>query len=91
MEIKYSEETKDRIKVELIGEDHTVANAIRKELWENPNVKVSGYKVENPLVSNPILVIETEGKEEPKKALLKSLEGLRKKNKSLLDSIKSLK
>ncbi len=91
MEIKYTGETKDRIKVELIGEDHTVANAIRKELWENPHVKISGYQIENPLVSNPVLVIETEGKEDPKKALFKALEGLRKKNKMLLDSLKQLK
>jgi len=91
MEIKYIQETDNRIKVELIGEDHTVANAIRKELWENSHVKISGYQIENPLVSNPVLIIETESKEDPKKALLKALEGLRKKNKILIDSLKSIK
>lgn len=91
MEIKYTEDTKDRIKVELVGEDHTLANAVRKELWENPHIKISGYQIEHPLVSSPVLVIETDQKEDPKKSLIKALEGLRKKNKILLDSIKQLK
>lgn len=91
MEIKYIEDTKQRVRVELVGEDHTLANAIRKELWENQHIKISGYQVEHPLVSSPVLVIETDGREDPKKALTKALDGLRKKNKMLLDSIKSLK
>lgn len=91
MEIKYIEDSKERITVELIGEDHTLANAIRKELWDNPHIKISGYRVEHPLVSSPVLVIETDGREDPKKALSKALDGLKKKNKALLDLVKTLK
>ena len=79
------------MKIELIGEDHTFANALRKELWNNPNVQLAGYNVEHPLISNPVLVVDTNGKEDPKKALLSAVEGLKKKNLDLISQIKKLK
>lgn len=88
MEVKILESDKNSIKVELIGEDHTFANALRKELWNNPNVKLAGYNVEHPLVSNPVLVVDGDGKQDPKKMLMKAVEDLRKKNLTLIETLK---
>ncbi|MEK6974478.1 MAG: DNA-directed RNA polymerase subunit L [Nanoarchaeota archaeon] len=84
MELKVLEQTKERLKIELIGEDNTLSNALRKELWLDPHIKIAGYNIEHSLVSNPILVIETDGSENPKKALLSAIENIRKRNKDLL-------
>ncbi len=90
MEVKILESDKNSIKIELIGEDHTFANALRKELWNNSNVKLAGYNVEHPVVSNPILVADGDGKQDPKKMLLKAAEDLRKKNLTLIETLKKL-
>lgn len=84
MEIKVIDQSKERLKIEIIGGDHTISNAIRDELWKNSHIKVAGYNLESSLVSNPIMVIETDGSENPKKALLTAIENIKKRNKDLL-------
>ncbi|MBI2670952.1 DNA-directed RNA polymerase subunit L [Candidatus Woesearchaeota archaeon] len=92
MEIKPIEQSKDRLKIEIIGEDHTLSNAIRKELWLDSHVKVAGYNIEHSLVSNPVMLIETDGSENPKKSLQIAIDNLRKRNKELIsDFNKALK
>ncbi len=92
MEIKVLAQSKERLKIEIVGEGHTLSNAIRKELWENPRVKVAGYNIEHNLISNPVMIIETDGNENPKKALSTAIENIRKRNKELLTEFnKSLK
>lgn len=89
MEVKILEETKESIKIELQGEDHTLANVLRRELWNDSHVKIAGYNVDHPLIGNPILVVETDGKEDPKKALLAAVDRIKKKNADFLVKIKS--
>lgn len=91
MEINILSSDKNSLKVEFIGEDHTFANAIRKQLWENPKVKLAGYNIEHPLVGNPVLIIDCDGKEDPKKALLKAAEQMKKKNIELISKLKNVK
>ena len=92
MEIKVLEQSKDTLKIELIGEDHTLSNALTNELWNNPHVKIAGYNIEHSLVSNPVLIIETGGSENPKKALQGAIDSLRKRNKEMIsDFSKALK
>nr|MBA4404735.1 DNA-directed RNA polymerase subunit L [Nanoarchaeum sp.] len=90
MEINVIAVDKNSMKIELIGEDNTFANALRKELWENKAVQIAGYNIEHPLVANPILVINTDGKEDPKKVLLKTAESLKEKNNELIAKFKKL-
>ena len=90
MEIKVIEQAKDKLKIEIVGEDHTLSNAIRKELWENTHIRIAGYNIEHNLVSNPLLVIETDGSENPKKALLTAIDNIRKRNKELLTEFNKL-
>ena len=77
MEINYLEEGKNKIKVEIKGEGHTLCNPLVKELWNDKSVKNVGYHVEHALVSNPILILETNSGS-PKVALKKAIQRLEK-------------
>lgn len=89
MEINILEESKNFLKIEIQGEDHTLANYLRGELWQDKTVKVAGYNIEHPLVSNPILTLETSSGS-PRRALVAAVERLKKKNTALLTKIKGL-
>ena len=88
MEIKVLEKDRGKLKLEVIGEDHTLMNAIRKELWEDKDIEVSGYKIDHLLVGNPVLIVEH--KKDPKKALLYAVERLKKKNKEFKGMVSKL-
>jgi len=90
MEVKILEQAKDFIKVELVGEDHTLANVLRDELNNDSHVKVSGYKRDHPLVGSPVLIVKTDGKEDPRKAIDACVARLKKKNSELLAQIKNI-
>ena len=90
MEVKILEQGKDFVKVELVGEDHTLANALKDELNNDSHVTVSGYKRDHPLVGNPILVVKTDGKEDPIKAISACIVRLKKKNSELLAQVKKI-
>lgn len=90
MEVKILEQGKDFVKVELIGEDHTLANVLKDELNHDSHVTVSGYKIDHPLVGNPILVVKTDGKEDPIKAIIACIVRLKKKNSELLAQFKKI-
>jgi DNA-directed RNA polymerase subunit L len=79
MEIKVLDKEKGKLRIEVVGEDHTLMNALRKELWDDKDTEVAGYKIEHSLIGNPILVVEH--KKDAKKALLDAVERLKKKNK----------
>jgi len=76
MEINIVEETKNKIIVELKGETHTFCNALKKELWNDKHVKIAGYNIAHPLIGVPRIVVETDGKETPKKALMEAAKRL---------------
>ncbi len=90
MEITILEESKNKIRFKLIGEDHTLCNALRKELWKDKHVTVAGYNVEHPMVSEPVMVVETSG-EDPRKALFRAVEGLKSNNKEIITQLKNIK
>lgn len=90
MEIKVIEQEKNKLKVEIIGETHTLCNVIRSELIENKSVEIAGYHLEHPMVNNPVLFVETE-KEDPKKAVLNACSSLKKKTAELRKELTKLK
>ena len=79
MEIKVLENQKNRLHFEIIGETHTLANLITKELWNEGDVTVSGYNLKHPQTAHVSLLIETT-KKDPKKVLLETLATLKKKS-----------
>lgn len=83
MEISVLEEGKGKIEIEIEGEDHTLCNALRDELW-NHNVEISAYNIEHPLVSNPTLMVQGTG--DLRKKLVSSSNSLKKLFKEMKDS-----
>jgi len=89
MEINIVEEGKGKLEVEVIGEDHTICNALRDELW-NHNVEISAYNIEHPLISNPTMLVEGSG--DLRKKFVSASDSLRKLFKEIKDSFdKSIK
>ncbi|MFO8016237.1 MAG: DNA-directed RNA polymerase subunit L [Candidatus Woesearchaeota archaeon] len=77
MELKVLEETKNRLVVEINGEDATLCNILRKELWNDDKVKSAAFSVKHPSIGVPQLVVETTGKE-PREALSDAVKRLKK-------------
>lgn len=79
MEINVLGKSKNKITFELVGEDHTFCNILRKELWNDSSIKSAGYSMETGLQNVPKFTIETEGKS-PQKALTDAVSRLLKKS-----------
>ena len=88
MEIKILEDKKNKIMFEIKGEDHTVANLLRKELWKDAHVKGAAYNIEHPLVGVPKFVLQTDG-EDPRKVLKTAIKKIQKQLAKTKDEIKA--
>ncbi len=73
MEIKVLEEDKNKIKLEIEGETHTIANILTKYLLENPDIEISMYQVPHPLEERAIVYIVTKNKD-PKKIIKETVD-----------------
>lgn len=89
MKLKVITQEKNKLKIEIIGETHTFCNALRKELWNDDDVKVAGYNIEHPLVANPVLTLETD-KKDAKKVLEAAIKRLRDRNEKIREAVKSV-
>jgi DNA-directed RNA polymerase subunit L len=88
MEINILEDKSKRLVFEIKGEDHTLCNALREELWNDESVTVSAYNINHPLVGIPKFIIETKADKEPKKALKDALSRLKKRNSDIAKLLK---
>lgn len=89
MELKIVEYSKETLIFNILGEDHTFSNILRKELWADKNTKKAGYSLEHALVTSPKLILETDGKD-PKEVMENAVKRLKKLNETLLNNIKKL-
>ena len=89
MEINVLEYTKTKLRIEVKGEDHTLLNLLKKELYNDKAIKYAGYKIAHVHVGTPELIIETESKD-PKKVLLEAVSRLKKLDKELLSKFKKI-
>ena len=90
MELKIIEHTKKKIVFDLIGADHTFSNSLKKELWNDKNVKISAYRIEHPLIGIPRFQIESDDKE-PEKTLLDAVKRLGKRNEQFVEAFKKVR
>ena len=79
MEIKILEKTNDTLEIEIIGEDHTLCNALRELLIEDDNVIFASYKIDHPLVGHPTFIVKTNGSITPEEILIKIAEKISEK------------
>lgn len=80
MEIKILDDKKNKIILEVKGADHTLCNAIKAELWNDKHVKIAAYSIRHPQISVPQIIVETDGEESPKNALMNAVQKLHKTN-----------
>tara|TARA_Y100000310_G_C20556438_1_gene750781 strand:- start:605 stop:883 length:279 start_codon:yes stop_codon:yes gene_type:complete len=80
MELNVIDDKKTRMVVEIKGSDHTLCNSLKTELLNDSHVKVSTYSIDHPLVGVPKMIVETDGSESPKDALIGAVSRLRKTN-----------
>ncbi|KAL1758920.1 DNA-directed RNA polymerase [Schizophyllum commune] len=66
-----NEDTKvpNAVTVRIVKQDHTLANMLRSQLLNNPQVLFAGYKVPHPLEPYFLLRIQTDGTITPEIAL----------------------
>ncbi|MBW3023082.1 hypothetical protein KY308_03185 [Candidatus Woesearchaeota archaeon] len=76
MEVKILEEDKKKAVIEF--DNLTIAAMIERELWNDSHVKIAGQKPRHPLVGKPVIVVETDGKEDPKTAVKEAINRLKK-------------
>lgn len=80
MEIKILDDKKNRLMIEVKGSDHTLCNAIKTELYNDKHVKIATYSIRHPQISMPQMIVETDGEESPKNALINAVQRLHKIN-----------
>lgn len=78
MKLKILEDKKNKLILEIKGETHTFCNALKKELWNDSHVKAAGYTISHPYIGIPKIIVETDGSESPKKALIEAAKRLQK-------------
>ena len=89
MKVNVLKEDKNLIELELEGETATIANLIRKELWNNKETEIATYNLKHPQVSHPILAVKAKSK--PKKVIQATIEDTKKKIDDFRSKVKKLK
>ena len=90
MEVIIVEEKKNRLLFDIKGDDHTITNALRKELLSDEHVKSAAYGLDHPLIGHPRVVVETDG-EDPKKTVHAAIKRLQKQLEKVKVEAKNLK
>jgi len=68
MELRVLEKKKDKLKVEVIGESHTLLNLLRENAWKE-KVDQASYMIEHPYLSQPKIIVRAKN---PKRVLVNS-------------------
>ena len=79
MELKVIEQSKNKLVIDIPGEDHTLFNILSKELMSDKDVTLGGYYVEHPVLNVPRLIIQTKPKT-PFAALEEAVKRVKKLN-----------
>jgi len=65
MKLKVLEKSKERLKIEVEGESHTLLNLLRENAWKS-GASQSSYLIEHPYMSQPKIVVKAKN---PKRVL----------------------
>jgi DNA-directed RNA polymerase subunit L len=76
------------IEVELVGEDHTIANLIAKYAIRKKGVIYASYIISHPLTANPVIVLSTDGSRDPLDVLEETLKDIISDAKAFIDEFK---
>jgi DNA-directed RNA polymerase subunit L len=81
MEVKVLSKSKNELRLEIVGEDHTFCNLLQNMLLEDKNVEIAGYDQPHPLIRSSVVYLRTKREASPEKALLSALAGIQELNK----------
>ena len=89
MEIKVLKKTERELRLEIVGESHTLLNLLQKELVRDPEVELGGYDVIHPLERpiRSVLYVRTRGSKSPGQALLEAVERAKALNKEFAEKL----
>lgn len=85
MEVKVLSKSKNELRLEIVGEDHTFCNLLQNVLLEDKNIEIAGYDQPHPLIRTSIVFLRTKREASPEKALLNALAGIQELNKEFND------
>lgn len=89
MKITILEQKKNKLHFEVEA-DHTFCNVLKKELWNDKDLHVSGYYTEHIQVGHPRFIVETSDKD-PMDSLRDAVKRLKKTNANFLDAFSDAK
>jgi DNA-directed RNA polymerase subunit L len=81
LEVKVLSKTKNELRLEILGEDHTFCNLLQNVLLEDKTVEIAGYDQPHPLIRSSIVYLRTKKEASPEKALLNALSSIQEMNK----------
>lgn len=90
MDVKILEEKKNKLVFTIEGDGSTIANMLKKELWNDEHVKAAGFSIEHPLINIPTFVLETDGAD-PKKTATAAAKRIAKQVEKFRDEAKAVK
>ena len=91
MELKVIKEGKNKLEIEIKGETHTFCNLLKSELWNDEHVKVSAYRIDHPLSKTARLLVETDSKENPRKAIAAAIKRIESQLSKFKQEAKNIK
>lgn len=51
--------SKNELRLEIVGEDHTFCNLLQSVLLEDKNVEIAGYDQPHPLIRSSVVYLRT--------------------------------
>ena len=81
MEVKVISKSKNELRLEIVGEDHTFCNLLQNVLLQDKNVELAGYDQPHPLIRSSIVYLRTKREASPEKTLLSALSNIQELNK----------
>jgi len=76
MEVKVLKKTKNELRIEIVGEDHTFCNLLQNVLLEDKNVEIAGYDQPHPLIRSSVVYVRTKRDSSPEKIMLTALSNI---------------
>jgi DNA-directed RNA polymerase subunit L len=69
MELELVKKEEGSLLIKIVGEDHTLCNLLREELYKDENVVSASYTIEHPLTEPPKFYVKTKKGKSPERAL----------------------
>jgi DNA-directed RNA polymerase subunit L len=85
VEVKVLSKSKNELRIEIVGEDHTFCNLLQNVLLQDKNVELAGYDQPHPLIRTSIVYLRTKRDASPEKTILNALSSIQELNKDFND------